>query len=250
MNLRTTIQALVFVTLAAILFIGCGGNDSSTNPPTGTAPTISGVSPSSGTVGTEIQISGTNFRAGATVLLNTLLADSIEVLNDTIIYATIPAGVDTSLIYTVTVRNTDGTQAALTASFTPVAPNVQFVNSATKPSGNSGSTVIIEGDAFGDYQGTGQVLFSDGAGGTITATIASPSDWTNTFIVTTVPSGANSGDIVVQTATGISQALVFNVTQNSTFSPSAINWPQIPKKKAPPEYQYGHDKPWLPEHRR
>jgi N-acetylneuraminic acid mutarotase len=84
--------------------------------------------------------------------------------------------------------------------------------------------VIIEGDAFGDLQGTGKVLFSDGAGGTIEATISTEDDWTNTFIVTTVPSGTEDGDVVVQTATGTSNALPFKVTSSAVFSPSEINW--------------------------
>jgi len=122
------------------------------------------------------------------------------------------------------VRNSDGTQVRLDEAFTPVAPMLAYVNSATKPSGNIGSTVIVEGDAFGDRQGTGGVFFSDGVGGTVEATIASADDWTNTFIVTTVPSSTESGDIVVQTATGTSDALTFTVTQNATFSPSTITW--------------------------
>ncbi len=73
--------------------------------------------------------------------------------------------------------------------------------------------------SLGDRQGVGQVLF-----GTIVATIASPSDWTNTFIVTTVPSGAATGPVVVQTATGTSAALTFTVTSNAVFSPSTITW--------------------------
>jgi len=215
--------------VVGMLMLGCGGDDSTTDPIIiSESPSITGISPSSGTVGTEVEILGANFRAGATVSFDTLLCDSVDLVGDTIIYTIVPTGVDTSQIYTVRVRNTDGTQASLTASFTPVAPNLQFVNSATKPSGNSGSTVIIEGDAFGDTQGVGQVLFSDGAGGTITATIASSDDWTNSFIVTTVPSAANTGNVVIETATGVSQALEFTVSQNATFSPSSINWTATP----------------------
>jgi hypothetical protein len=108
-----------------------------------------------------------------------------------------------------------------------VAPTLQFVNGATKPSGNVGSTVILEGKAFGDQQGTGKVRFSDGAGGTIDVVIADPAnDWTDGFIVTTVPSGAATGDVVVVTATGTSNALTFTVTAGAAFSPSTIAWTQ------------------------
>jgi hypothetical protein len=109
-------------------------------------------------------------------------------------------------------------------AFKAVSPVLAFVNSATKPSGNIGSTVILEGTAFGDLQGDGQVLFSNGAGGTIPAVIASPEDWTNTFIITTVPQGAADGPVAVKTAVSTSNALPFKVTASATFSPSAINW--------------------------
>ncbi|HXI64131.1 MAG TPA: hypothetical protein VNH14_06485 [Gemmatimonadales bacterium] len=182
------------------------------------------VSPSTGTVFTELTLTGTNFRAGATVLLDALNGDSVQVANGTTAYALVPAGVIKGHTYAVELRNNDGTSAQLTGVFTPVAPLLQYINGATKPSGNVASTVIVEGNAFGDRQGTGQVLFSNGAGGTVSALIASPADWTNTFIVTTVPSGAATGPVAVQTATGTSDSLTFTVTTNSTFSPSTISW--------------------------
>jgi hypothetical protein len=117
------------------------------------------------------------------------------------------------------------------------------VNAATKPSGNPGSTVIIEGDAFGDLQGSGQVLFSDGVGGTLTAAVAAPDDWTNTFIVTTVPSAAQSGPIFVTTATGMSESLEFTITQNAVFSPSTIAWTETTPL---PEPLSGHSAIYVP----
>jgi hypothetical protein len=103
-------------------------------------------------------------------------------------------------------------------------PVLSSINGATAPSGPVGSTVSIEGQNFGDSQGSSQVLFSDGVGGTIPAVIASAGDWTNTFIVTTVPSGAATGDVVVQTGLGTSNALTFTITSAAAFSPSTISW--------------------------
>ena len=103
-------------------------------------------------------------------------------------------------------------------------PVVSSINGATQPSGPIGSTVIIEGSNFGGTPGSSQVLFSNGTGGTVAAVIASPSDWTSTFIVTTVPAGTSSGNVVVQTPLGSSTAVLFTVTQNAAFSPSTINW--------------------------
>lgn len=103
-------------------------------------------------------------------------------------------------------------------------PVLTSINGATAPSGPVGSTVSVEGQNFGDTQGSSQVLFSDGAGGTIPAVIASAGDWTSTFILTTVPAGAATGEVVVQTSLGTSNALVFTVTDAAVFSPSTISW--------------------------
>jgi len=207
--------------LLAFFAAACGGGSTA---PQGPAPTLASVSPPTGTVYTELTLTGMNFRAGATVLLDTLKADSVQVANSTTIYALVPVGAVKGHTYAVQVRNADGTSVQLAGAFTSVAPLLQYVDGATKPSGNVGSTVILEGQAFGDRPGVGKVLFSNGTGGTVAATIASPGDWTNTFIVTSVPSGAATGPVAVQTATGTSDSLTFTVTTNSTFSPSTIMW--------------------------
>jgi hypothetical protein len=103
-------------------------------------------------------------------------------------------------------------------------PVLLDINGATKPSGPVGSTVIFEGSGFGAAQGSGRVLFSNGAGGMDTATVASPSDWTDSFIVTTVPAGAATGPAWVRTSGGSSDSLTFTVVSNATFSPSTITW--------------------------
>jgi hypothetical protein len=99
-----------------------------------------------------------------------------------------------------------------------------MINGATQPSGPTGSTVIIEGANFGSFRGSGRVLFSNGAGGRLLAPIATASDWANDFIVAAVPSGAETGPVQVLTAAGVSNIINFTVIQNSTFSPSTINW--------------------------
>lgn len=200
----------------------CGGGDST--GPKVVAPAIVAVAPAQGTVGTELTVTGTGFRAGATVRVGTFSATDVQVANATTLYAKVPVGVVAGQVYGVTVGNSDGGSITYAAAFTPVAPTLLYVNGATKPSANGGSTVILEGSAFGDVQGTGQVLFSDGAGGTVAATIASPDDWTDTFIVTTLPSNAATGDVKVKTATGTSAALVLTLASNSQFSPSTIQW--------------------------
>jgi hypothetical protein len=102
-------------------------------------------------------------------------------------------------------------------------PIVISVNGATLPSGPIGSTVIIEGQNFGADQGSGTVLFSS-SGGTVAATIANADDWTDGFIVTVVPAGTVTGDLVVQTSEGTSTPVTFTVTSAAAFSPSTVSW--------------------------
>ena len=102
-------------------------------------------------------------------------------------------------------------------------PIVNAVNGATLPTGQVGATVIIEGSNFGNTPGSGQVLFST-ATGTVAATIASASNWSDGFIVTTVPAGTVTGNLVVQTAAGKSTPVVFSVTSAAPFSPSTVAW--------------------------
>lgn len=227
----------------AVLVVGpsaCGDDPANVDGP---KPTVVGVSPAWGTVGTEVRISGNDFRPGATVLFGGDPATLVDVAGDTEIFAFVPEGLVEGETVDVQVRNEDGTRGEIPAAFTGVAPDLDFVNAATKPSGNAGSTVILEGDAFGDLQGSGAVNFSDGTGGTVAAPIAAPDDWTNRFIVTTVPSGAQSGPVFVTTATGESEALEFTVTQNAAFSPSTIFWTET---TAMPEPLSGHSAIYVP----
>ena len=233
-----TRRAFRIPTVFGILLLAACGGDKTTGPSQGPAPSISGISPTTGTVGTELTISGTNFRAGATVAVGSFIADSVVISGPATIYARVPAGVVVGQTYAVSVKNADGSNGQIAGAFRAVAPVLNYVNGATLPSGNIGSTVIIEGASFGDTQGTGKVVFSNGAGGQVTATIASPSDWTDGFIVTTVPSGAATGDVQVITATGTSAPLTFTVTSNAQFSPSTIAWSST---SALPVGVSGHD---------
>lgn len=215
---------------AAVLLAACGG-DAGTGPEPGPEPSISRVEPGTGTVSTEVKVVGSNFRQGATVLFGDVSSDSTDVTADTLAFALAPSGLSAGDSLDVTIRNSDGTEASQADAFAAVAPELDFVNGASKPSGEVGSTVVLDGDAFGDLSATGgstigRVLFSDGAGGTVEAAIASQEDWTNTFILTTVPSGAATGDVVVETRTGTTGPIEFTVTSGANFSPSNVDWNQ------------------------
>lgn len=105
-------------------------------------------------------------------------------------------------------------------------PTITLINGVSLPTGLIGSTVLIAGTNFADAA-HGKVLFTPSGGGTpIQATIANPStDWTNTFIVATVPTGvAATSSVTVQTAAGTSNAISFILISNAAFSPSTITW--------------------------
>lgn len=223
-----------------LLLAGC--DDGPTGPLDGPPPTIIAVEPATGTVGTDLRITGSNFRTGAAVKVGNLSGTEVEVIGFEL-FARVPPGVVAGTTYDVTVTNTDGTTVTIAQVFSAVAPTLSFVNGATKPSGNPGSAVILEGDAFGDIQGPGQVLFSDGAGGTVTSAITGAEDWTNTFILTTVPPGADSGPVFIETVTGESDPLPFTLTQNATFSPSTIAWTET---QALPVGLSGHSATFVP----
>jgi hypothetical protein len=143
------------------------------------------------------------------------------------LFATAPEGLALGTTYDVRLVNPSGGADTLLAAFQAVAPTVGRVNGVTKPSGLIGMTVLIEGDAFGDHR-HGKVYFTATNGSRIQSNIAdTTTDWTNTYIVTSVPNGtANDSRITVETATGTSTGVVFSLITGATFSPSVINWTQ------------------------
>ena len=98
---------------ATILQKSTGGGGAPINP----APTVSSVSPSSGstTGGTPITITGTGFLANATVSIGGNSASNVSVVNSTSITALTPA--HTAGSADVIVTNTDGQSGAKTSGF-------------------------------------------------------------------------------------------------------------------------------------
>lgn len=119
-----------------------------TEPPPA-APTITGVSPSSGptTGGTALTIVGTNFAAGAFVTIGSVRAASTVVVNATTINAvTAPGAAGT---YDVRVTNPSGQSGVRSAAFTYVATTVT-VTDVTPRSGltTGGTAITITGANF------------------------------------------------------------------------------------------------------
>ena len=168
-------------------------------------PSISSLSPTSGTGGTAVTISGSNFGASqgsSSVTFSGTTATNISSWSDSSIVADVPAGTaEGSGPVIVTVGGT----ASNSMSFTVTGPQITTLSPT---SGAIGSSVTITGSGFGSSQGTSSVSFN----GTSATTIAS---WSDSSIVVDVPSLATSGNVVV-TVAGISSptssSTMFTVT--------------------------------------
>src|SRR5439155_24374505 len=152
-----------------------------------TPPVADSINPARGTVGTIVRVIGSAFSDSARVFFNGLQSPKVEHQGNQL-FVTAPEGLILGTAYDLRVVNRDGGADTLPAAFRAVAPSVSRVNGVTKPAGLIGMTVLIEGDAFGDYR-HGKVFFAGAGGVPIQATIADTiNDWTNGYIVTAVPS--------------------------------------------------------------
>lgn len=162
------------------------------------SPTISALSPPSGTAGSTVTISGSHFGSTQGTVSIGGAAATVTSWTDSSISATVPSGLSTgsaSLIVT--------TSGNLTASSTfTVNASGASISSINPSSGAVGTLVTISGSDFGTTKGT--VSF----GGTAT-TVTS---WTDSSITATVPSGLSVGNANV----------VITTSDNKTASTSFI----------------------------
>src|SRR5205823_3786077 len=143
------------------------------------APTITGFTPTSGTVGTSVTISGTNFTGATAVTINGITT-TFTVTSGTEIHTVVPAGATTGLLRVTT----PGGTAISATSFTVTHPPA--ITSFSPSSGPTGVSVTIVG---ANFTGATAVTFN----GTATAfTVTS-----DTAIQATVPAGATTGPLGV-----------------------------------------------------
>jgi hypothetical protein len=116
---------------------------------TAPAPTISSISPVSGTTagGTVVTITGANFQSGATVTFGSTAATGVTVVSSTSIKATTPAL--TAGRVSVVVTNPDAQSATLTNGYTFINPP-PTITSISPVSGTiaGGTSVSIAGTGF------------------------------------------------------------------------------------------------------
>lgn len=120
-----------------------------TNP----APTVSSISPNSGTTagGTSVTIAGSNFLSGAGVVFGGVAATNVNVTSATSLTATTPA--HSAATVSVTVSNSDGQSGSLSNAFTytPPGPGPAPTVTGVTPNGGpttGGTNVVITGSNF------------------------------------------------------------------------------------------------------
>jgi hypothetical protein len=178
---------------------------------TGPPPTITSFTPTSGPVGTQVDIQGTNLTGATSVTFNGTADPSFVVNSATDITAHLPPGATTGPISVTTPSGTGTSTDNFTVSTPPPT-----ISSFTPTSGPAGTTVSITGTGF---TGASSVTF----GGVPATNLTLNSD---TSITATVPSGATTGPIAVTTpgGTGTSTATFTLTTPPPTitsFSPSS-----------------------------
>src|SRR5271166_2940023 len=177
------------------------------------APSITSLSPTTGAVGASVTITGTNFgstQGTSTVKFNGTAVTTIGSWSATSIVATVPTGATTgNVVVNASGVNSNG------VSFTVVA--APSITSLSPTTGAVGASVTITGTNFGSTQGTGTVSFN----GTAVTTIGS---WSATSIVATVPTGATTGNVVVNASGVNSNGVSFTVVaapSTTSLSPTS-----------------------------
>jgi RHS repeat-associated protein len=149
-------------------------------------PTVTSISPTSGPVGTQVQINGNNFGAtqGSSAVTFYNQTATIVSWSNTQIVATVPVGAPAGLV-TVTV---DHVPSSGNVYFTVPPPQVTAVSPTSGP---SGTQVTITGTGFQAARGNGYVLIAG-------SYIYSPVSWSDTQIVVNIPTGGATGPVQVE----------------------------------------------------
>ena len=156
-----------------------------TTPPA--PPSIGSFTPTSGPVGTQVTLDGTNFNGATSVRFNGTQA-SFTVLSGTQIRTTVPAGATTGRIGVTTPGGSATSGSDFTVTTPPAPPSI---GSFTPTSGPVGTQVTING---GNLSGATSVRFN---GTQASFTVLSANQ-----IRATVPGGATTGRIGVTTPAG------------------------------------------------
>nr|NIR47425.1 DNRLRE domain-containing protein [candidate division KSB1 bacterium]NIR69995.1 DNRLRE domain-containing protein [candidate division KSB1 bacterium]NIS23018.1 DNRLRE domain-containing protein [candidate division KSB1 bacterium]NIT69876.1 DNRLRE domain-containing protein [candidate division KSB1 bacterium]NIU23525.1 DNRLRE domain-containing protein [candidate division KSB1 bacterium] len=174
-----------------------------------TIPTVTSFSPTSGSVGTEVTVSGANFTGLTNVSFNGTAAISFTADSDSELRAQVPSGATTGPI---SVTNSAGTATSVDDFTVTSGPGIA---SFTPTSGSVGTQVTITGANFTSATGVG-------FNGVSASSFAVDSE---TQIRASVPSGASTGPISVTTgagtATSFDDFVVVDPPTISSFTPTS-----------------------------
>ena len=194
---------------------GCSGGGSNGGGGGTTTPSISGLNPSSGAVGTSVTITGTNFGASQGVVTFNGTAGTPTSWSATSIVVPVPSGATSGGVI-VTIGGVASNAVSFTVLLTPNIASLNLTSAAV------GTAVTITGTNFGTTQGTSTVTFGGTAG--------TPTSWSATSIVVPVPAGATSGNVVVTVSGVPSNGVVFTVL--ATPSITSLNPTSAPVSTA------------------
>ncbi len=175
---------------------------------------INGISPTSGPILSQFQITGSGFGASQGQSTVTLNSSAVPVLgwSPTSITVLVPAGATTgNIAVTVGGVTTSGPSFTVTTVASPAIPSI---SSISPTSGGAGTTVTIQGSGFGS-QTTGNVILGTTLGGVL--------DWNDSLIHATVSTGSTSGVVQVGQGGYSSNSLPFTVTGQPNISGININ---------------------------
>ncbi|APA00308.1 MULTISPECIES: IPT/TIG domain-containing protein [Flavobacterium] len=191
--IKNKIKAVI-VLFSMVLMASCSDQEKDfTGEPLVTYPsvTITSVSPSVGTSGNIVTLTGTNFgeySQAAKIYFNGVLADEILTYSDTSVTVRVPQNAGTGPITVKVWTNT-----ATTADFEYLVGAT--IASVSPTSVNVGDQMVITGQGFGTDASKVSVKFSDGiVKDAFTGTVVSVS---NTQIAVLIPKGAVTGKVRV-----------------------------------------------------
>ena len=165
------------------------------------APVIEKLKPTSGPVGTNVKIKGSNFGTSpGTVTFNGTNAPLNPSSNweSKKIQARVPEGATTGLVVVTTAGGQSSNSVTFTVTSAPTGPNISKLEPDSAP---VGTEIKIKGSNFGT---SGSVTFN--------GTAASTNGWNDKKIQAVVPSTATDGPVVVTVDGESSNGVTFDVT--------------------------------------
>jgi YD repeat-containing protein len=168
-------------------------------------PAISGVSPASGGVNSQVTISGSGFgipQGSGSVTFNGTAATPFS-WSDSSIIVPVPAGATTGPV----VVSAGGINSNSVTFTVAPGPSITALSLTT---GAAGAPVTISGQNFGASQGSSVVRFN--------GLPASVTSWTATSIGVTVPSNVSSGPVTVSVGQQVSNGVTFTAITSGTLS--------------------------------